>query len=122
MKINDWCAAVNGITRHAYYYWLRKIRKNACQNLPMVTESQKITTFKQLQIQESIADTQAFVIIHLLKVRMFLGDIIQQFLVSFYSLTGSFHQDKRLSYALVFIIEEPLHLHIYKKFPTIDIN
>lgn len=24
MKVDDWCEA-NGVTHHAYYYWLRKI-------------------------------------------------------------------------------------------------
>ena len=35
MKIDNWCDA-NDATHHAYYYWLRKIRQTACQDLPIV--------------------------------------------------------------------------------------
>lgn len=64
MKIDDWCDA-NGVTRHAYYYWLRKVRQSACQDLPAVNEPQKITTFKRLEVQTPSAGAQAAVIIHL---------------------------------------------------------
>lgn len=64
MKIDDWYDA-NGVTHHAYYYWLRKIRQSACQNLPAVNNPQNITTFKQLEIQTSTGGTQTAVIIHL---------------------------------------------------------
>lgn len=38
--VNDWCDA-NGVSRHAYYYWLAKLREehydDAVQSLPAVT-------------------------------------------------------------------------------------
>lgn len=37
MKVQDWCAQQN-VTKHAYYYWLRKIREDACENLPAIRE------------------------------------------------------------------------------------
>lgn len=64
MKIDDWCDA-NGVTRHAYYYWLRKVRQSVCQDLLAVNEPQKITTFKRLEVQTPAAGAQAAVIIHL---------------------------------------------------------
>lgn len=65
MKIDDWCKA-NGITRDAYYYWLRKIRKNACQALSLANpENNHTAAFKKLEIQSPAAGTQAAVIIHL---------------------------------------------------------
>ena len=32
LKVDDWCEK-NQISRHAYYYWLRKIRKKACNSI-----------------------------------------------------------------------------------------
>ena len=64
MKVNDWCEA-NGISHHAYYYWLRKLRENACQSLPAVSGEDNSPTFKKLEIQSPVPDTQAAVIIHL---------------------------------------------------------
>lgn len=64
MKIDDWCDA-NGVTRHAYYYWLRKVRQTACQDLPVVNDPKNITTFKRLEVQTPVVGAQAAVIIHL---------------------------------------------------------
>ena len=64
MKIDDWCEA-NGVTHHAYYYWLRKVRQAACQDLPTVSGVNTPTTFKKLSVQTPIANTQAAVNIHL---------------------------------------------------------
>lgn len=64
MKIDDWCDA-NGVTRHAYYYWLRKIRQAACLDIPTVNAAQNPTSFKRLEVQTRAAGTQAAVIIHL---------------------------------------------------------
>ena len=37
MRVDDWCEA-NGVTHHAYYYRLRKVRKAACQDLSVTSE------------------------------------------------------------------------------------
>lgn len=63
MKVDDWCEA-NGVTHHAYYYWLRKIRKNACQSLPAVISEDNSPAFRKLEIQSPIPNAQAAVIIH----------------------------------------------------------
>jgi len=64
MRVDDWCEA-NGVTHHAYYYWLRKIRQAACHNLPAVEKQKELTAFKRLEVQAPINNTQAAVIIHL---------------------------------------------------------
>lgn len=64
MRVDDWCEA-NGVTHHAYYYWLRKVRKAACQDLSATSEMESSTHFKQLEVQVQAANTQAAVIIHL---------------------------------------------------------
>lgn len=64
MRVDDWCEA-NGVTHHAYYYWLRKVRKAACQDLSVTSEMEASTHFKQLEVQAPAANTQAAVIIHL---------------------------------------------------------
>ncbi len=33
VKVEDWCAG-HDVTKHAYYYWLNKIREEDCENLP----------------------------------------------------------------------------------------
>ena len=57
MRINDWCDA-NGITRHAYYYWLRKVRQAACQELSPVHPPENPTAFKQLEVHSPDAGTR----------------------------------------------------------------
>ncbi|MBS6377631.1 MAG: IS66 family insertion sequence element accessory protein TnpB [Clostridium sp.] len=64
MKVDDWCEA-NGVTHHAYYYWLRKIRQAACLYIPTVNAAQNPSSFKRLEVQTPAARTQAAVIIHL---------------------------------------------------------
>lgn len=64
MKVNDWCEA-NGVTHHAYYYWLRKIRQAACKDLPAVTSANVPVAFKKLNVQTPSAEAQAAVIVHL---------------------------------------------------------
>ncbi|GEM_PF-3271723 len=46
MKVEDWCAS-HDVTKHAYYYWLHKIREEACENLPAKQEQAK--SFKKYQ-------------------------------------------------------------------------
>lgn len=64
MKVQDWCAT-HDVSKHAYYYWLRKIRKDACENLPAVQEESKPVPFKKLEVTAPVANTAAAVIIHL---------------------------------------------------------
>lgn len=64
MRVDEWCEA-NGVTHHAYYYWLRKVRKAACQDLSVTSKMESSTHFKQLEVQVPTANTQAAVIIHL---------------------------------------------------------
>lgn len=64
MKVEDWCAQ-HDVTKHAYYYWLRKIREEACENLPEVREQRKPVSFKKLEVTPPVPDTEAAVMIHL---------------------------------------------------------
>jgi hypothetical protein len=65
LKVDEWCEQ-NHISRHAYYYWLRKIRKQACESiLPDLPKEEKSVAFAKLEVQTSVKDTQAAVIIHL---------------------------------------------------------
>ena len=64
MRVDDWCEA-NGVTHHAYYYWLRKVRKAACQDLSVTSKMESSAHFQQLEVQAPAANTQAAVIIHL---------------------------------------------------------
>lgn len=58
MKVDDWCEA-NGVTHHAYYYWLRKIRQAACLYIPTVNAAQNPSSFKRLEVQTPAARTQS---------------------------------------------------------------
>ena len=64
MRVDDWCEA-NGVTHHAYYYWLRKVRKAACQDLSVTSKMESSAHFQQLEVQAPTANTQAAVIIYL---------------------------------------------------------
>lgn len=65
MKIDDWCNA-NGVTHHAYYYWLRKVREAACHELAIVDDSpNEPVVLKKLTVQTPALDTRAAVIIRL---------------------------------------------------------
>lgn len=68
MRVDDWCTA-NDISRHAYYYWLRKLRLAAIQKLNpnALAEAPKEepAVFKKLEVQTPVPNTQAAVIIRL---------------------------------------------------------
>lgn len=65
LKVGDWCKQV-GVTHHAYYYWLRKIREESCTLLPdLKKKPEKQIAFKKLEVQTALPDTQAAVVIHL---------------------------------------------------------
>ena len=50
MKINDWCEA-NGVSHNAYFYWLRKVRAEACRNLPADAGQGNAPAFSRLEVQ-----------------------------------------------------------------------
>lgn len=63
-KVEDWCAR-HDVTKHACYYWLHKIREEACENLPAKQEQTKSVAFKKLEVTFPLPNIQAAVIIHL---------------------------------------------------------
>jgi len=64
LKIDDWCKE-NNISRHAYYYWLRKVRKKACGSiLPDISKQNPSVAFAKIELQTHQLD-RAAVIIHL---------------------------------------------------------
>ena len=62
MTINDWCE-LNNVSPNAYYYWLRKIRTNACQDLPALQSEQEIS-FKKLEVQSPASVSQTAAVVH----------------------------------------------------------
>lgn len=68
MRVDDWCTA-NDISRHAYYYWLRKLRLAAIQksnpNALAEAPKEEPAVFKKLEVQTPVPNTQAAVIIRL---------------------------------------------------------
>lgn len=61
-KVDDFCAA-SGISKNAYYYWQRKLKKAACTGLSKVEEAEsampngwlKLNTAEPLQAESRIA-------------------------------------------------------------------
>jgi len=65
LKVDDWCEK-NHVSRHAYYYWLRKIRKKACDSiLPAIPKQNSSVTFAKVEVQTHKPNTMAAIIIHL---------------------------------------------------------
>lgn len=64
MRVDDWCIQ-NNVSRHAYYYWLRKIREEACELLPVQTENNKPVEFAKLAVTTPVSGTQAAIIVRL---------------------------------------------------------
>ena len=65
LKVDDWCEE-NHVSRHAYYYWLRKIRKEACDSvLPAIPKQNSSVAFAKVEVQAHECDTKAAIIIHL---------------------------------------------------------
>lgn len=51
LQVDEWCEK-NEISRHAYYYWLRKIRVKACESmLPAIPEQNKSIAFAKVDLQ-----------------------------------------------------------------------
>ncbi len=66
LPIKTWCD-LNGVKQQSYYYWLKKIRKAACeQQLPALqTESSKPVEFAKLQVNSPNSTHQSAIMIHL---------------------------------------------------------
>ena len=66
MTVKAWCE-LNGVKQNSYYYWLKKIRKATCDQLPTVltqTGCPKPTEFAELKVSSS-SHIQGSVMIHL---------------------------------------------------------
>ena len=66
MKLYEWCEFRN-VTKDMYYYWLRKIREQACDELVATNPIQKreVTPLKKLEVMAPVPNTTAAVIIRL---------------------------------------------------------
>ncbi|WP_408610345.1 IS66 family insertion sequence element accessory protein TnpA [Lacrimispora sphenoides] len=66
LSVKTWCDQ-NGFKEQSYYYYLRKIREQEIDNLPVSIpkETTDPVVFKKLEIQSSVTNTQAAVIVHL---------------------------------------------------------
>lgn len=68
MRVDDWCIA-NDISRHAYYYWLRKLRlaniRKSESAVLVETPKQEPAVFKKLEVSTPVPNTKAAVIIRL---------------------------------------------------------
>ncbi len=65
LKVDEWCEA-NNVSRHAYYYWLRKIRKKACSSiLPIIPEQKTPVAFAKVEVKTHQCINNVAVVIHL---------------------------------------------------------
>ena len=65
MKLYEWCESRN-VTKDMYYYWLRKIREQACDELESNSnQNHALTSFKKLEVITPVPNTTAAVIIRL---------------------------------------------------------
>ncbi|NLE04255.1 MAG: IS66 family insertion sequence element accessory protein TnpB [Crenarchaeota archaeon] len=65
LKIDDWCEK-NQISRHAYYYWLRKIRKKTCESLvPTIPKQNSSVVFAKVEMQAHQTTTATAITVHL---------------------------------------------------------
>lgn len=65
LKVDDWCAK-NNVRRNSYYYWLRKMRKDACEAiLPAIPNQETQIDFAKVELPVQQTQTMASVILHL---------------------------------------------------------
>ena len=65
MTVRDWCKQ-NNIKEQTYYRNLPKLRQEICDSLPVpMSDIEKPTVFKKLEVASPIPNTQAAVIIRL---------------------------------------------------------
>ena len=69
MTVKAWCE-LHDINVKTYYYWLRKIRKQALENSPipagsLSAKAETPVSFRKLQVQSPVSGMQAAVIVHL---------------------------------------------------------
>ena len=65
LKVDDWCLK-NNVSRHAYYYWLRKIRKKACESLlPAIAKQDTQIAFTKVEMQVQQTSSMVPIIIRL---------------------------------------------------------
>lgn len=69
MTVKAWCEQ-QGIVPKTYYYWLRKIRERALENVPVPASNrapvaESPVTLKKLEIKSPVSGMQAAVIVHL---------------------------------------------------------
>lgn len=65
MNVDDWCE-LNNVFGNTYYYWLHHLRKDFYESLPEIKDFfEETTTFKRLETEPPIPNTQAAVIMRL---------------------------------------------------------
>lgn len=64
MSIRSWCVQ-NGLKEHSYYYYLKKLREQAIKDFPVPMKEEKPVVFQKLEVQPSIQNTKAAVVIRL---------------------------------------------------------
>lgn len=66
LPVKTWCTQ-NGLKEQSYYYYLKKMRKQEIDKLPVLIpeKTAEPIVFKKLEVQSPVANTQAAVIIRL---------------------------------------------------------
>lgn len=66
LPVKTWCAQ-NGFKEQSYYYYLKKMRKQELDKLPVSVPEKTVESivFKKLEVQSPVANMQAAIIIHL---------------------------------------------------------
>ena len=65
LQVDEWCEK-NEVSRHAYYYWLRKIRMKACESmLPAIPEQNKSIAFAKVELPAHQSAPSTAITIHI---------------------------------------------------------
>ena len=75
MSVCSWCKE-NNVSEPSYYYYLKRLRQQAIDSLPVpaAIEDEKPTVFKQLQVTSPLPNTKAAVIIRLPQATLEIAD------------------------------------------------